>query len=231
MSLKVAYCSREAARFAVERWHYSRVMPAGKAVFVGVWEDEAFIGALVFSRGACPYALAQFGVEFNEGCELTRVALRAHRAPVSRIVRFGIKLLLVRCPGIRVVVSFADPDKGHVGGIYQALGWVYTGTSEATRESAPPRGSRARHPRKAQVCPRGGWLPAQPCGLPGTALPQAVGIVGLGVFRVVGKLAPTYPWERSVNGCWEAIWGWSGGRARGTLARQAKTPQRGAKAP
>lgn len=32
-------------------------------------------------------------------------------------------------PGLRLVVSFADPFAGHHGGIYQAMGWMYTGLS------------------------------------------------------------------------------------------------------
>ena len=37
-------------------------------------------------------------------------------------------------PGLRLVVSFADPEQGHVGGIYQAGGWFYVGRSQASEE-------------------------------------------------------------------------------------------------
>lgn len=33
----------------------------------------------------------------------------------------------------QAVVSFADPNHGHHGGIYQAASWIYTGQSEETR--------------------------------------------------------------------------------------------------
>jgi hypothetical protein len=39
-----------------------------------------------------------------------------------------------KCPGLRLVVSFADPEQGHVGGIYQGGGWIYTGRSQSADE-------------------------------------------------------------------------------------------------
>ena len=50
--LKLDWCSHEAARWAVEHWHYSKSMPTPPVVKIGVWEDERFIGVVLFSRGA-----------------------------------------------------------------------------------------------------------------------------------------------------------------------------------
>ena len=41
--LKLDWCSYQAAKYAVEHWHYSRSMPAGKAVRMGVWEEDEYI--------------------------------------------------------------------------------------------------------------------------------------------------------------------------------------------
>ena len=38
---------------------------------------------------------------------------------------------LKRHTGLKFLVSYADPAQGHLGTIYQATGWVYTGLSEA----------------------------------------------------------------------------------------------------
>jgi hypothetical protein len=126
-ALKLDWCSYAAAKYAVEHWHYSQTMIVGKAVYVGVWEEGHFIGCVIFSRGANnhigrPYHLTQTAV-----CELTRIALTTHRTPVSRIGTIAIKLVHALCPGLRLLVSYADPDHGHLGGIYQAMGWIYTG--------------------------------------------------------------------------------------------------------
>lgn len=131
MSLRLDWCSHEAAKFAVERWHYSRKMPTGPMVKVGVWEGEEYVGAVLFSHGASPQIGAPYNLSQFEVCELTRIALRGHAAPVSRIGAVAVRLLRGVCPGLRLIVSYADPEKGHHGGIYQAMGWVYVGTSQS----------------------------------------------------------------------------------------------------
>ena len=125
--LHLAFCSHEAARYAVTRWHYSRSLPASKLVKVGVWEGRAFIGVVIFSRGAAHNIGRPFGLKQTECVELTRVALREHRAPVSRIMAVAVRLLQASSPGLKLLVSYADPAQGHHGGIYQATNWLYLG--------------------------------------------------------------------------------------------------------
>lgn len=132
--LVLGWASHEAAKYACEKWHYSKCLPAGKLVRVGVWEGGKFIGVVLFSRGASPFLLKRYGMSQENGCELTRVALAKHSSPVSRIVKISLMLLKKACPGVRLVVSFADPEEGHHGGIYQAGNWIYTGTSSETIE-------------------------------------------------------------------------------------------------
>ncbi len=48
--LEIKPCSHKAAKFAVENWHYSHSMPAGKLVKYGVWEHGKFVGSIIFSR-------------------------------------------------------------------------------------------------------------------------------------------------------------------------------------
>lgn len=132
VELRVAPCRHSAAKYAVMHWHYSRRMPIGKLVKYGVWEDRRFVGAVVFARGACKFLGSRFGLTHTEVCELVRVALCEHRSQVSRILAIACKLLKRDNPGIRMIVSFADSDQGHYGGIYQANGWLYTGDAKTT---------------------------------------------------------------------------------------------------
>ncbi len=45
----------------------------------------------------------------------------------------GIVLRALRVnTSLKFLVSYADPSQGHVGTIYQATNWIYTGLSEAT---------------------------------------------------------------------------------------------------
>lgn len=131
--LKLDWCSYEAAKYAVEHWHYSRTMPAGKRIMLGVWERGQYIGAVIFSWGANNHIGNPYGLKMTQVCELVRVALTVHLTPVSRIVSVATKMLAKQSPGLRLIVSYADPEQNHVGGIYQAGGWVYTGSSQAQR--------------------------------------------------------------------------------------------------
>lgn len=132
--LKIDWATHAAAKHACENWHYSGCLPAGKLVKVGAWEAGKFIGVVLFSRGANNRMAGAYALGQDQACELTRVALTAHRAPVSRIVAFALRFLRSNCPGLRLVVSYADPKQGHHGGIYQAGGWLYAGPSQAQRE-------------------------------------------------------------------------------------------------
>ena len=134
MSLVIAPCSFDAAKYAVMNWHYSQAMPAGKLVKYGVWENDKFIGAVIYGRGANKDLGKPYGLEQIEICELVRVALTKHEATVSQIVAQSIKQLKKENPGIRLIISFADPEKNHKGGIYQAGNWIYNGCSQSADE-------------------------------------------------------------------------------------------------
>lgn len=126
--------SAEGAEFACRNWHYAGVPPTGDLVKFSVYEDGEFKGVVIFSRGASPYLGRKYGLDQIHVCELTRVALRAHDAPVSKILSVACRLLKRTNPGIRLIVSFADPTRDHHGGVYQAANWVYTGMSGETVE-------------------------------------------------------------------------------------------------
>ena len=127
--LKIDWASHEAAKYACTHWHYSKSIPVGKLVKVGAWESEKFIGVVIFGRGANHNMLKGYGLDQNEGCELVRIALTNHKNTVSRIVSQAIKFLKRQSPSMRLIVSYADPDEGHHGGIYQAGNWIYRGLS------------------------------------------------------------------------------------------------------
>lgn len=125
--LLVDWCTHEAAKYAVENWHYSGSMPAGKTVKIGVWEDRVFVGCCVFAWGSNQYIGKEFDLDMTTCCELTRVALARHKTPVTRILAFALRLLKQQSPGVRLILSYADCDQGHHGGIYAGGNWIYIG--------------------------------------------------------------------------------------------------------
>lgn len=134
MNLLIAPCSHEAAKYAVMNWHYSRQMPISKLIKHGVWENDVFIGAIIYGRGANNRMLAPYGLNIEQGCELVRIALKKHQHPVSQIATESLKALKKTNSNLRLVVSYADPRQNHYGGIYQAMNWIYTGTSGQDKE-------------------------------------------------------------------------------------------------
>lgn len=125
--LKIDWCEHDAVVFACKNWHYSHSVPAGKLVKIGVWESGIFKGVVVFSRGANKSIASPYSLNQSEVCELTRVALTKHYAPVTQIVSIAIKMLRKLCPDLRLIVSYADIDRGHEGIIYKAGNWIYEG--------------------------------------------------------------------------------------------------------
>ena len=143
--LKLDFCSHEAAKHAVLRWHYSRAMPAAKLVKIGVWEGEKFVGAVLFGSGANRHIGRPFGLQATQVCELVRVALAPGRHhPTSRCIAIALKLLRRRCPGLRLVVSYADNGQGHIGTLYQAGGWIFL---EAGSQPYLRVNGKIEHPR------------------------------------------------------------------------------------
>lgn len=132
--LSAGFVDNGAALYAVKAWHYSRTLPVGPKVCIGFFENSVFIGVVIFSRGASANLLKPYGLKQSEGCELTRVALNDHIAPVTKIVKIALALLKGKCPGLKLVVSFADSNQGHLGTIYQAGNWVFSGLTKPTYE-------------------------------------------------------------------------------------------------
>jgi hypothetical protein len=142
MNLRLDWCSYEAAKYAVMHWHYSKGMPLGKLVKIGVWENDIFIGAVIFGYGNNQYQGDAYGLKQIEICELLRVALTKHISSVTQIVAISLKMLKKSNVGLRMVLSYADPEQGHNGAIYQAGNWVFIGTGGSNEAYFTSNGKR-----------------------------------------------------------------------------------------
>lgn len=95
---------------------------------------------MLFSRGANNNIGKTYALTVTEVAELARIALDHHEAPVTRMVKVALRFLRQRSPGLRLVISYADPSCGHVGSIYQGGNWLYMGQSPASIEYVSPDG-------------------------------------------------------------------------------------------
>lgn len=159
--LRIDFISHEAARYSVARWHYSRNMPKSKLVRFGVWEGERFCGSIIYGLGANRHIARPFGLKDQEVCELVRVALAPGREhPTSKCVAISLRMLRQQSPGLKLVVSYADSGQGHIGILYQAVGFYFIGSSDQSYirvlgKIEHPRTLWDRYGRQGQSIP---WL-------------------------------------------------------------------------
>jgi hypothetical protein len=157
MHLKLDWCDYKTAKWAVENWHYSKTMPSGKLVKIGVWENNKYIGAIIYGLGANA-SIANYNN--LKTAELQRVALTTHETPVTKIISISIKMLKKLCPKLEQLISYADLDQGHQGGIYKGGNWKL---EEITIAKWIRLNGKMQHPRsinaKYGTCAIG-WLRA-----------------------------------------------------------------------
>jgi hypothetical protein len=142
--LKVDWATYKAAKYACEHWHYSGKMPVNKTARLGVWENDKYIGCVVFSCGSAGVGniAKTFGLKSCCVAELSRVALTHHKSYVTRIIKLTLRLLRRSQNNLRLVVSYADPEQKHEGKIYQAGNWMYVGRSAKDKAYIDRNGRR-----------------------------------------------------------------------------------------
>lgn len=127
ITLKRATAS--AVKYACINFHYAKSVPAVQYAF-NVYEDNEWCGCILYSSGANNHIACPFDLGQGEVIELVRVALNGKQKHTSECVAASLKELHKVAPQIKIVVSYADTDQGHMGIIYQATNWIYIGMGE-----------------------------------------------------------------------------------------------------
>ena len=118
----------EIAKSCLE-FHYAKRIPPVVMAF-SVFMQSKFCGVVIYSHGASARIGSPFyGLDQRAILELVRVALNGKQGKngTSEILSISIRLIKRLMPQIKLLVSFADPIQDHVGIIYQATNWIYTG--------------------------------------------------------------------------------------------------------
>jgi hypothetical protein len=113
--------------------HYLHSFPGGTKLSFGIFYQSILKGAITLGVGPfLGYGLVDRATP--EDCIiLTRLWLADNlpRNSESRVI--GILLRsLQKETSLKFVLAYSDPAAGHLGTIYQATNWVYTGLSSAT---------------------------------------------------------------------------------------------------
>lgn len=146
-SMRVIPISAKAARPLIAKNHYTRTFPDSTLYsFVGYIGDE-IAGVITFGMGVGrnQYSALVPTIQDGEYCELTRLWSPDGfpKNTESKLIAESIKMLPAR---IKMVVSFADPSRQHLGKIYQATNFFYCGISAGGKMLVTKDGIE-KHPR------------------------------------------------------------------------------------
>lgn len=128
--------NKSVAKHMIVKYHYSHawtmcryalgVYYKGDGEFFG---SEKLIGCLVYGYPVGRSAIKSVidGLEKDECLELTRLFI--HDGYGSNIESYSMgqsfKWMKENAPNIKMLLSYADPEQLHLGGIYQATNWLY----------------------------------------------------------------------------------------------------------
>jgi hypothetical protein len=113
--------------------HYLHSLPGGTMLTMGAFVKDQLLGAIAFGAGPQNAFRLVSGAGRQDCLTLTRFwlddSLPANAE--SRVIGIILKALK-RHTYVKFVVTYADPAQEHVGIIYQATNWLYTGLSKMT---------------------------------------------------------------------------------------------------
>ena len=127
--------------------HYARKIPTILYAY-GLFKGIKLIGVVTYGMPASPsLCIGVAGEEYkNNVLELNRLVISPEysqeRNLASRLVGKSLKML----PKNYYIVSYADFEGwGHIGYVYQATNWLYTGMSAKRTDVYVEKGKHSRH--------------------------------------------------------------------------------------
>ena len=133
----------EATKPFILEVHYARRMPSISHAY-GLFRNSMLVGMVSYGSPASPWLCKGIcGEEHRHNViELNRLVLKDNLPnEASFLVSRSLKLL----PKPKVVVSYADTAQEHIGTIYQACNFLFTGTTKPRTDMAGKDGKHSRH--------------------------------------------------------------------------------------
>lgn len=132
--MRIRNATPKEVSYACRHFHYAKSVPAAYKYAYSVFNDDGeWCGVVLYSYGSNPQIGKQYGLFAGEILELIRVALNGRQGCTSQAVAATLRRLHKENPQVRMLVSFADQEQGHLGTIYQAMNWMYVGEAEGSR--------------------------------------------------------------------------------------------------
>ncbi len=132
-SIRVAPVPITVAKVIIVCHHYLHSLPGGTQLAFGVFLGSGLLGMITLGVGPMNAHRLVDGAKASDCLTLTRLWLSDELPGNSESRVLGIVIRALRKhTNIRFLVSYADPTQGHLGTIYMASNWLYTGYSDAT---------------------------------------------------------------------------------------------------
>ena len=134
--------SSEAEPWIMQK-HYAKRMPSISYAF-GLYENGILVGICTYGMPASPnLCVGVCGVEHkNKVIELNRLCIETTtKNSASILVGRSLQML----PKPKIVVSYADTAQDHIGYVYQATNFLFTGTTKERTDMGGDDGKHSRH--------------------------------------------------------------------------------------
>jgi hypothetical protein len=127
---------RREAIDTIETHHYTHSVPSGKSHYVA-WDSAIVCWAIPANKNIGRFLLGRDTTVW----ELSRLwAPDGHRRNLlTEAIAYAIKVL-TRLEHPEILVSYADPNAGHSGGVYRAASWIFLGQCDESRAYRDCRG-------------------------------------------------------------------------------------------
>ena len=121
----------------IKQYHYSHSHPGGVDFAFKVTMNDVLVGACIFGymAGNIKASCVLRGIEDAKYYrELMRLVLldQIEKNSESKFVGWCLRWLKKET-SLKAIISFADPHYGHIGTVYQASNWLYTGLQKSPR--------------------------------------------------------------------------------------------------
>lgn len=147
--MRISKGTYEGAKYACRHFHYSKSVPVTQYIY-NIWNDkDEWCGVIIYGSGANPSIAEVYDKWAGQVIELERVALNGKQGhgTTSTAVSLSLKMLKKEAPWVDLIVSYADLDQNHMGILYQATNWIYTGLANADTLGAFIVRGQKMHPK------------------------------------------------------------------------------------
>jgi len=159
MSIKEKFCikkiSPSLANDMVEKNHYLHRKAQASYAFglyekdgdnQGLFPTDKLVGCIIYGLPASPNVCRGICGQdyFSDVIELTRLWISDDVGKNGESYLIGNTIKMI---DEKIIISYSEPDFGHVGTVYQATNWIYTGLTEKRTNRVAVDGSTTKHNR------------------------------------------------------------------------------------